>query len=148
MRPFDPELNRAILRLAPAHEARDAVPVIDASGQPDALGALIRSPSGRLLVWAGASERTVYGDPAVNWAFRAWHDALHLGLRLPFDSRGEHALALEHAAVMGRRSDAWARVMLAEVYGQVRHVQLHGAFPSDQAAFTVAVATGKLEGYL
>ena len=28
----------------------------------------------RMLVYSGGAEQTIYGDPEVNYAFRAWHD--------------------------------------------------------------------------
>ena len=41
------------------------------------------------VIWPGASERTIYGAPEVNWAFRAWHDSVHLARECDFSRAGE-----------------------------------------------------------
>lgn len=87
----------------------------------------------RLIVWPGASERTVYGAPQVNWGFRAWHDAMHLKLSAPFTPEGEREVCRVQMASCG--SDALARILHAEIVGQLEYQAVHGAFPSDQIEF-------------
>lgn len=101
---------------------------------PSTFEDLIKAPS--LIVWSGASDRTIYGDPAVNWAFRAWHDSLHLKLNAPFTLEGEKRVALEQARLVD--SDAIARIILAEVVGQAEYFAKQGEFPVDQVAFIKA----------
>ena len=133
---LDAELNRKIIRLAPTHVARDTAPGTfqELAGQRVA---------GRLVVWSGASDLTIYGDARVNHAFRAWHDALHLSLNAPFTLEGETRVAIEQARLIG--SDAWAHVVLAEVVGQAEYLAKHGSFPADQTAFILSyLKTGRV----
>lgn len=53
-----------------------------------------KATGGRIIVWTGASDRTIFGDPAVNHAFRAWHDWCHLVLEADFSQDGEHKVCL------------------------------------------------------
>lgn len=96
----------------------------------DASGRLIGE---RLPVWSGASDRTIWSRPEVNYLFRAWHDSHHILLSAGFDPRGELAVA-DHAdtLIKGRAERA---ILRAEVWGQVAYHVLHGVFPDDQRGF-------------
>ncbi len=98
--------------------------------------------TGRMLVWNGASEHTIFGDDETNFAFRAWHDFCHVKGGFPFTPEGEAkaaAMQIEHIrAVYGYtpESDYMARLIDAEVNGQVGYATMHNdEFPSNQAAF-------------
>lgn len=113
---------------------------------PDSLERLVSetAATGRLAVWSGASEQTIFGDPEVNWAFRAWHDWHHYRHRLPFTPEGEREAAAgqqrDIRALYGRgpTADHFCALVEAEVVGQLHHQQRHGAFPEDQAGFVAA----------
>lgn len=98
---------------------------------PNTFESLKRLDSG-LVVWAGASESTVWGLARHNWLFRAWHDSLHCKLNAEFTIEGETRVALEQARYA---SDFMARVLLAEVIAQKRYFDSHGCFPIDQLSF-------------
>lgn len=138
MRDIIPMLNASILELAPEFEARDMA--------PETLAELEQSfrDTGKLIVWAGASNRTVYRDAHVNHAFRAWHDAHHIALKSAFDQNGEAETCLAQLAELKRRFpcvDARAlRLIDAEINGQARYFATHGAFPADQVQFTLEAA--------
>ena len=89
------------------------------------------------------SDRTVFGAPEVNHAFRAWHDWAHIRHRLPFTPEGEHAAYLlqldDMRRVCGAITNARAlrNLLWAEVVGQVQYELTHGEFPDDQVAFVV-----------
>jgi hypothetical protein len=124
---FDSQLNRLITILAPKHTVADVA--------PESFESLSRA--GKLVVWAGASEGTVYGDALVNYAFRAWHDSLHLKLQAPFTLQGETVVALEQARILGLHSRTWASLVMAEVLGQASYLAETGMFPKDQVRFTL-----------
>lgn len=96
---------------------------------------------GRIVVWAGSSERTVFGNRADNWRFRAWHDATHLALGEGFDRRGELATLREQIRrVVALRLPLTVernvcRLLDIEVRGQLAYLDRFGAFPDDQRAF-------------
>lgn len=123
------ELNRKILGFA--NKLRYTVK----SYAPETFQELKASKTGSLIVYDGASENTVYGDPKVNHAFRAWHDALHLSLNADFTSEGEYRVGIEQARLID--SDIMARIILAEVNGQVEYFERHGCFPANQLQFTL-----------
>lgn len=122
---LDAELNRKILKLAPKFEAKDMA--------PHSYETLKLASVSGLVVWAGASEGTIYGCPTVNHAFRAWHDSLHLKLNAPFTLEGEARVAREQARILG--GDVHGAVILGEIVGQAEHFAKFGEFPTDQMAF-------------
>lgn len=127
MRPLSVELNNKIMLLAPKHHV--------SSLAPDSFERLNRH-IGRLVVWFGASEDTIYGNASVNWAFRAWHDSLHLKLGAPFTFEGEKLVALEQARLVD--NPRLGDIIMAEVVGQAEHLEKHGEFPANQRAFIEA----------
>lgn len=97
---------------------------------------------GRLCVWGGASDNTIFADPEVNLAFRAWHDAAHLALGADFSIRGERRAAyaqIGHVATLygvgGTMHKVALNLVQAEVIGQAMYRERHGGFPVDQRAF-------------
>ena len=119
------ELNSRILKLAPKHSVSDHAPC--------SMVTLADSRTSGLVVWSGASDSTIYGDRAINWAFRAWHDSLHLALNADFSMQGEKLVALEQCRLIG--SDAMAKIIMGEVVGQVEYLNKYGHFPTDQFVF-------------
>ena len=98
--------------------------------------------TGRMLVWDGASDATIFGDDETNFAFRAWHDWCHLFGGFTFDLAGE-TLAMQmqqrHIRTLygnGAQTDRWCKLLEAEIVGQARYHAATGAFPADQVAFT------------
>lgn len=116
----------------------DDAPVFETSTPVDALRDMVHTVNGSLVipVWSGASERTIWSSPEVNYLFRALHDSHHLETGYGFDLEGERALA-EHACALieGERDRS---ILWAEVWGQVRYQQENGRFPVDQRAFVCA----------
>lgn len=99
--------------------------------------------TGRVLVWNGASGKTIFADSEINFAFRAWHDSKHIAGRHDFSLRGEIA-ALEmqkedvRALYDGETADYFCAILDSEIRGQAKYEMAHGGFPLDQAAFTRA----------
>lgn len=99
---------------------------------------------GRVLVWTGASDNTIFGDPSVNHAFRAWHDYIHITKGFAFNVQGERLAYLEHCKQIDlylshrfNRLDRlhMFRMLDIEVNYQACHMQMWGEFPVDQRAF-------------
>jgi hypothetical protein len=115
---------------------------------PDTLAKLkARLDSGdRMLVWDGASDKTIFACPETNYAFRAWHDWLHWKLGADFTPQGERVVMLAMQAqvvsLYGGRAGAsedvlrWCAILQAEVIGQLEHKEDHGGFPEDQREVT------------
>jgi hypothetical protein len=101
-----------------------------------------------MLVWSGGSENTIYAEPEVNWAFRAWHDWCHYngahaftpgGERAVFAMQCSHLLSLYGPCLKVQR---WTRILRAEVIGQQEYFYRHGHYPEDQRAFVEAYLKG------
>ena len=94
-------------------------------------------PHALIPVWDGASESSIYGGERGNFAFRAWHDRLHIILHAGFDADGEKRVAVaQRDAILAATGDSEAaEAVWADVWGQFLYEQRHGRFPNDQAAF-------------
>jgi hypothetical protein len=112
----------------------------DAPDTYEGLVALFESGR-RYRVFSGGSERTIYGDPEVNYHFRAWHDWCHWRGRCDFSLKGEYGayqFQCTHVDALYGESDTtarWKRILYAEVIGQKIYEQRYGRFPKDQMAF-------------
>lgn len=141
---LDTELSRAVVAMARAKFPQGFDAREDAPDTFDNLCALLDAGK-RMVVYSGASDATIFGSPLVNWHFRAWHDWHHWQGRLPFTPEGEAAACNRQVADLfaaygaGPRVRLWARILDAEVNGQLRYAAAHGGnFPCDQRAFVVA----------
>lgn len=119
------ELNRRIIQLAPKHTASDNAPY--------SYETLRSASTSSLVVWSGASDKTIYGDASVNWAFRAWHDSLHLKLNAEFNESGERRVAFEQARLIG--GGTFGTILVGEIVGQAEYLNKYGQFPVDQVEF-------------
>ena len=123
---YIPALNEAIMRQVEGMEeyrVSDYAP----NTEMDLFG-----HDGELVVWSGASDKTIYGNPSVNWAFRAWHDSVHLDHGIGLTIPGEIAVARIQASLLGGRL---GDVLYAEVGGQAEYYMKNGHFPVDQKGF-------------
>lgn len=154
---FNIAVQTVVRRLLPcgfdvAPEPRDVFDEIAQHFKPDSFP---RAPSslaeltahvartGRILVSGEHSGCTIYGDPEINYAFRAWHDWHHWKGQFAFDEKGERltyeAQARDLDTIYGPRTAApLKRILHAEVIGQWEHERAWGAFPVDQRAFVAA----------
>jgi len=110
---------------------------------PETYNALVRQfESGqRYIVYAGGSENTVFGDPEVNYHFRAWHDWCHWKGKHDFSFQGEHATYLmqcEHLVELygnDETTERWRRILFADVIGQKLYFHRYRCFPENQMEF-------------
>ncbi len=87
-----------------------------------------------LVIWSGASDATIWQDAAVNWAFRALHDALHLQTGLGFSPEVEMHLGRIQANMY---TGLLADLVYIETAGQAEHYLKTGRFVEDQVEFTL-----------
>jgi hypothetical protein len=73
MEPLDPNLNAAIIAIVKRLFPHGCDVSDKAPDTYEKLKAHLDARK-RLVVYGGGSEHTIYGDPAINYAFRAWHD--------------------------------------------------------------------------
>lgn len=117
------------------------------TGAPDTLEKLNAhiERTGRMLVYSGHSDATIFDCENVNHAFRAWHDWCHWKGQFAFDAQGEKQafeMQCDHLRkVYGEdhpELSHWVAILDAEINGQVQHSAVHGHFPHDQKAFVKA----------
>jgi len=141
--PLDPDLNNAIRTIASRVLPRGFCASDRAPSTLEELTAHVEA-NNHFAVWNGASGRSIYGDPATNYAFRAWHDWCHYIGGLPFDMTGEERvcsmqvrqLFIEHGNTPLTRY--WQKIIEAEVIGQNKFAHIHKRFPDDQMGFVQA----------
>ena len=132
------EFEKLILSAAPqgfkiASEAPDTWAKVQASFARD----------GKIMVWSGESSNTVYSAPRVNWAFRAWHDSIHLAYGLDFSLQGEERTAERQCAALwkltgNRKLRKFGEVLLEiEIVEQARVAIYSGKFIDNQREFVV-----------
>ena len=141
--PVSHALNAAVL-----HMAARALPLgFDVSPDaPSTYEALCNTHrfTGRVVVWDGESDNTIYEDREVNYAFRAWHDACHIVGAYPFTLEGERgACGMQLSQLFAVYGDSattrlWAKWLHADCVGQAEYFDRWGAFPSPQRRFTLA----------
>lgn len=139
-------LNRAF-NVAVNHIASRVLPCgfdvsADAPATFESLVAHYRE-TGRVCVWNGASERTIFADAETNFAFRAWHDSKHILHGLPFTRAGEYAAMVYQCADVcaiydGATAETFCRILAAEICGQFDYNARFGGFPIDQIGFARA----------
>lgn len=140
----DHELNNAIVYLAGLKfpQGFDV-----AENAPDTLAKLcaLLDSGKRMVVYSGGSEATIFGNPVVNYAFRAWHDWHHWQGKLAFDPEGEREACARQIEELREHyghnplTDRWAELLDCEINGQVAYAQAHnGDFPQDQLAFATS----------
>lgn len=99
---------------------------------PNTFVDLKASPS--LVIWSGESDKTIFSDKTVNWAFRALHDALHLKTGLGFSPESEIELGrIQASQYVGFMSN----LVYIETAGQAEHYLKTGRFVLDQVEFTL-----------
>jgi len=100
--------------------------------------------TGRIKVWSGASDKTIFDCAGINHAFRAWHDFHHITKQLPFTPEGEMKVVQcqmqDLIKIYGDNEDTQRMnaILWAEVVGQGQYEELHGAFPDNQKGFIKA----------
>lgn len=96
--------------------------------------------TGKICVWSGASDNTIFADKEVNYAFRAWHDAKHITGNFDFSFTGEFDAYMAQCADIsaiydGSNSIKFRAITFAEIIGQRLYSDKFGGFPLDQYGF-------------
>lgn len=140
-KPFCLSFNIAVLTIAgrlfpTGYDVADVAP-----SNLEELNASI-AETGRMTVWNGASDCTIYDSAEVNWAFRAWHDWCHWKGQHDFTLAGERAvmqMQRDHLRTVYGPTHPdlplWDAILEAEIIAQA-HIHIEsGAFPMDQRTF-------------
>ena len=149
-----PELCAFVRKQAPPHYATPNAPdswsrlriaALAAEWRSDCTGADVRMP-----VFDGGCDDTIYPDAATNYAFRAWHDSIHLANGYSFSRADEIKVGLIHmqqarAAGLSKRDQD---VLVADTIGQIEYYYKRGRYVKDQARFVTDVLSHGLKAVL
>jgi hypothetical protein len=92
--------------------------------------------TGKIHIWTGASERTIFGSETVNHYFRCWHDYVHITNNLGY-SEIEEVMTCEIQVSQLPSDWSFERDLIrCEVTGQVLYFFHNGEFAEDQVKFT------------
>lgn len=99
--------------------------------------------TGRVLVSLHSSDCTIYGDPKVNVAFRAWHDYVHITHNLDFSADGERntrKIQQDHVLFYGQGYNQqtlllFCTLLFIEVDCQLAHYLKYREYVQDQRQF-------------
>ena len=99
--------------------------------------------TGRLAIWSGASDNTIYGCCQANWMYRAWHDWCHIisgvcnrmhGPLGCFEPSAEQDVTSFQLAPLGT---AFAEVVKCDTAGQTSYYGLYEKFVPRQDEFVL-----------
>jgi hypothetical protein len=126
-------LNDAIKTLA---RRQKSLSYIVSDFAPQTFEDMIRAyqDSKRLVIWSGASDKTIYGAPEMNYLFRAMHDLAHIQCMADFTLSGETRVALHQMSQVGTEL---AKIIRIEVISQIEFLNQYGNFPENQVNFTI-----------
>ena len=141
--PLCTHLNAAVVAMAGRLFPTGFDVTDDEQAAPASLEALNEhlANTGRMLVWSGGSDKTIFGAPEINHAFRAWHDWCHWHLQAEFNDKGEYAVYVQQCAHLNQfwpghfKLGSWMTLLYIEVVEQNSHYRKTGQFPVDQRAF-------------
>ena len=146
MQSIYPAFNRAILAIT-GIMFQEGFDVKDDAPETFEDAKAYHALTGRVCVWSGASDNTIYASPFVNYAFRAWHDWRHICFGNDFTLSGERATmrdqqrdidALWASGFLSANEREVCRAILeAEIIGQAMYKDKHGDFPNDQRQFVL-----------
>jgi len=94
------------------------------------------------------SYSTIYACPETNYAFRFWHDVVHVRLNSAFDIDGEITVARAQLDVL--RAAGWGpgtlefELLHADTLGQALCVTATGSFPPAQECFALRSVIGSV----
>lgn len=91
-------------------------------------------------VYMGASDTSIYMTDEANWAFRFWHDVLHIEYNLDFCTSSEITLGGLHVDAVAKQfgpDSTETLLMLADTVGQTQYYARTGTFPENQMEFVL-----------
>jgi hypothetical protein len=140
MRPYKASkaLEALVMNMAPRHRPTRCAP--DSFTKLKAWEAQ-SVPGEAMPVYDRGCDKTIYSHPRYNYAFRAWHDRVHLDLDAGFGKMDEIRVcneqvrqARERFVMLGLNEDD-IRALTADVAGQVLYYYKYGEFVDDQSMF-------------
>jgi hypothetical protein len=101
---------------------------------------------GRITVFSGNSDNSIFADVTINQMARAWHDWAHIQANADFSLRGEElACDLQCTQISSRfnatEAEGLIRILRADVIGQAQYYEKHRKYVRRQKDFVVEYLT-------
>jgi hypothetical protein len=140
--PFSPRLNQWITDWFENHYHMFVFTDEDDFDESDIEGTFQKhldryEETGKIHIWRGASEGTIFASEQVNHYFRAWHDYIHITKRLGYDFIGETAVCQIQMAELPVEWYFEKQLVNCEIVAQALHFMKFEEFVSNQRLFTL-----------
>jgi hypothetical protein len=144
--PLDIGLNVAVLQVASQLFPCGFDVSLDAPHTYEALKVHLDA-GGRMVVWSGGAEATIFADREVNYAFRAWLSFCHWRGGYSYTPEGEqaaHEMQCQHIFALygdSSRTRRWCALLRAEMIGPAEFCRRNKRVPENRRAFLEAYVT-------
>lgn len=140
--PFSQHLNKYIEQWYHNHSHHFVFTSIDDFNENDIEGTFEKhkqrfKETGKIHIWTGESDNTIFGDPKINHYFRAWHDYIHITNGYGYDFVGESITANIQCSQLPQHLQFERELILCEIVGQAQYFMKQGEFLKNQRNFTV-----------
>jgi len=92
--------------------------------------------TGKIHIWTGASENTIFGNEKINHYFRAWHDYIHLNYNLGYSITEESIVCNIQKDQLPQNWYFEKELINAEIIGQSHYFYMNNDFVKNQRLFT------------
>ena len=93
--------------------------------------------TGKIFIWTGFSENTIFGSAEINHMFRAWHDYTHIVHGLGFSIVDESIVSQIQCDQLPSDWTYQKSLVNCEIVGQAHYFYMNGEFLNDQRKFTI-----------
>ncbi|MCW3159692.1 hypothetical protein [Chryseobacterium oryctis] len=93
--------------------------------------------TGRIRIWTGGSELTIFGSAQMNHLFRAWHEFTHIIHQSGFDFAGESIVASIQISELPSDWILEKELIIIEILGQNQYYSKHKRFLINQRKYCV-----------
>lgn len=101
--------------------------------------------TGKIHIWKGDSERTIFGSAQINHYFRAWHDHTHIINELGYDFAGESIVCSLQFSELPTDWLFEKELVAIEIIGQGQYYSVHNEFLKDQRKFSMDYIKSPME---
>jgi hypothetical protein len=141
--PLSPELNSCVVSIC--NECWPNGFDLSLTDAPNTFKELKREfeQRGKITVFSGNSDDSIYADASINQMARAWHDWAHIQANADFSVEGEgKTCELQCQQISARlgdeRAESIIRVLRADVIGQSLYYEKHRKYVRRQKEFVIA----------
>lgn len=92
--------------------------------------------TGKIHIWTGASENTIFGNEKINHYFRAWHDYIHINYNLGYSITEESIVCNIQRDMLPSEWYFEKELINAEIIGQAHYFYRNNKFVENQRLFT------------